>query len=84
MDLWITIGIVWFAVTILALLLVCNGLNWNDDERQAEAEGLSDVGGQGHQLNGTARPWLDDSVSAQDDDRYRTTLGTDGGGSGQA
>ncbi len=79
MDLWITIGIVWFAVTILALLVVCNGLNWNDDERQAEAEGLGHVGGQGSEHNGTARSWPSDSLPAQNDDRHRTTLGTDGG-----
>lgn len=76
---WFTLALVVFVVSIPMILLVCSGFNWNDDERQAEAEGLGYVGGQGHEHNGTARPWLDDPVSAQDDDRHRTSLGTDGG-----
>ena len=79
MSVWIAIGIVWLVASILAALFVCNGINWNDDERQAEAEGVGHVGGAKHQHNGIARPWLRDSVPAENDDSHRTSLGTDGG-----
>jgi hypothetical protein len=76
---WVTIVIALLVVTIPAVLFVCNGFNWNDDERAAEAERAFDRSSKGNERNGIVVPWPNDSVSAGDADQHRTSLGTDGG-----
>lgn len=76
---WVAIGIAGLVVTIVAVLFVCNGFNWNDDERAAEAERAFGRSSKGNQQNGIVVPWPNDSVSARDADQHRTSLGTDGG-----
>ncbi len=78
-SIWVAIGLAWFVVTIIAVLFVCNGFNWNDDERAAEAERAFDRSSKRHEQNDTVRPWRNDSVPARNDDLHRTSLGTDGG-----